>query len=55
MPKVNPRRPADERYVTGYLESLNDWMKNNYEAVEWFLENAEEIRKNLTLNKKGVS
>ncbi len=47
MPKVNPRRPLIESMPCGYRESLNDWYKNNLEAVEWFLENAEAIRKKL--------
>lgn len=48
MPTVNPRRPADDRWPTGYLESLDDWYYNNLEAIEWFLENAEAIRKRLS-------
>jgi hypothetical protein len=43
MPPVNPRRPFDEN-LPGYEESLQDWASNNDDAVEWFLENAEEIR-----------
>jgi hypothetical protein len=44
MPKVNPRRPYYDDRPDGYLESLNEWVKNNMDAVEWFLENAEELR-----------
>jgi hypothetical protein len=45
MPHVSPRRPYDEEtFGGGYLESLDDWYANNWEAVEWFLENADAIR-----------
>jgi hypothetical protein len=45
MPHVSPRRPYDEwTFGDGYLESLDDWYANNWEAVEWFLENADAIR-----------
>ena len=44
MPAVNPRRPYDDEKPEGYLESLDDWIDNNKEAIEWFLENAEKIR-----------
>lgn len=53
MPKVNARRPYDDDFPDGYLESLNCWYHNNEEAVEWFLENAERIRS--ILNQKPVS
>jgi hypothetical protein len=45
MPPVEPREPFDEEKPDGYLESLDDWIGHNQEAVEWFLENAEVIRK----------
>lgn len=35
--------------LRGYLEGLNDWYDNNKEAVEWFLENSNEIRKAVRL------
>lgn len=50
MPIVNTRRPFDDDKPDGYLESLNDWYHNNEEAVEWFLTNAEAIRKAITHN-----
>jgi hypothetical protein len=44
MPKVKPRRPYYDHRPNGPLVSLNDWYNENTDAVEWFLENAEEIR-----------
>lgn len=51
MPKVNPRRPYYDERPDGPLESLNDWYKSNTDAVEWFLENAEELRLILSTNR----
>lgn len=50
MPNVTPRRPYWDDRPNGPLESLNDWYHNNTDAVEWFLENANEIR--LLISKK---
>lgn len=47
MPKVEPRELFDERQPYGYMESLDDWYRHNTEAVEWFLENENVIRKAL--------
>ena len=55
MPKVKPRRPYYDHRPDGPLESLNDWMKNNVDVVEWFLENAEEIRLIISKNSDKVS
>jgi hypothetical protein len=47
MPPVEPRDPLRSIFddgPTGYDESLRDWADHNWEAVEWFLENAEAIR-----------
>ena len=43
MPAVHSRRLYDDK-PNGYLESLDDWYRNNDQAVEWFLQNAEELR-----------
>jgi len=40
MPLVVPRMPLDDAKPDGYMESLDDWIKANLEAVKWFLENA---------------
>lgn len=42
MPKVNSRRPY--KNLPCSQESLSDWVRNNTNSVEWFLENAEELR-----------
>lgn len=44
MPHVEAREPADDRFPSGYLESLRDWISRNEAAVEWFLDNSEAIR-----------
>ena len=52
MPKVKPRRPYYDGVHDGYMESLDDWYKNNWPAVEWFLKNAEAIRGALQQSRK---
>ncbi len=47
MPKVSHRRPYDDDEPDGYLESDDDWFRNNREAIVWFLENAGAIRRTL--------
>lgn len=44
MPFVKPRAYFLEDKSSPLLESLNDWCDANEEAVEWFLENAEQVR-----------
>ena len=39
IPEVISRRPYDDDLPDGYLESDNDFIENNKEAVIWFLEN----------------
>lgn len=55
MPKINPRRPFDDCKPNGYQESLNDWIKNNIDGVEWFLDNAETIREILQVVEENWS
>ena len=45
FPKVVSRQLFDDDKPNGYLESLNDWVDNNTEAVDWFSENHKELRK----------
>jgi hypothetical protein len=45
FPKVNERRLHDEDDPLGYLESFMDYVGNNRYAVEWFLDNANQLRK----------
>jgi len=45
MPIVHKRRPYVDEEPNGYLESDRDWAENNWEALSWFEENAEEIRR----------
>jgi hypothetical protein len=46
MPTVNPRGPASDLTPDdGWVESLDDWYRNNKEAVEWFLVNAKYVKK----------
>jgi hypothetical protein len=49
MPTVTPRETydAEDGALAGYDVSLREWVDDNQEAVEWFLENAEAIRKKL--------
>lgn len=47
MPKTKPRRLYEDHKPGGYLESFQDYADNNHDAVEWFLEHADEIRKRL--------
>jgi hypothetical protein len=44
FPKVKARRPLYESEPQGYLESDNDYMLNNRDAVIWFLENADKLK-----------
>lgn len=44
MPTTRPRRPYDEAKPNSWMQSDEDYIESNYEAVLWFLENAEEIR-----------
>ena len=43
IPRVKKRRLYDRRERDGYLESDNDFIKNNMRAVIWFLENRDKI------------
>ncbi len=43
VPPVYPRRLFLDTEPDGYLESDQDYIENNMEAVLWFLENAELI------------
>lgn len=46
MPRIKERRPYDyEKFADGYMESDRDFVENNFEAVVWFLENHEKIKK----------
>jgi hypothetical protein len=47
MPPVDQRQPYDPDNLPGYDESLLCWFDRNQEAVEWFLENADEIRQHI--------
>jgi len=53
MPEVKPLRSKDEEKPDGYLESLDDWYQNNLEAVSWFMENSDEIRKLVEKHNNG--
>ncbi len=51
FPEVYSRRPYDddENPNDCYLESDDEYVSNNHDAVIWFLENAVAIQKALTL------
>jgi hypothetical protein len=44
MPATDDRRPYDESQPDGYLESDNEWIGRNLEAVRWFADNHAAIR-----------
>lgn len=44
FPEIKERELWDDDEPDGYLESDIDWMKNNWEACIWFLENHAKIR-----------
>ena len=43
IPKIIPRRPFEDEKPDGYLESDQDFVKNNFDACVWFLENHEKL------------
>lgn len=46
MPKVTPREPwdVDGTNRSGYMESDNDYIEHNRDAVIWFLKHSNVIR-----------
>ena len=47
IPEVTPRRLYNDDLPFGYLESDDDFIKNNMDAVIWFLENRDELVKKI--------
>ena len=43
VPRIKKRRPLDDHIPDGYQESNKDFVKNNFAACVWFLENRDRI------------
>lgn len=44
MPETTDRQPLDANEPDGLLESDQDWVRSNEDAVRWFADNHKAIR-----------